>query len=102
MDMILTGRAVPADEAFAMGLVNRLTPPGEALAVAVGLGEQLAALPQTCLRHDRMSAIEQWDLDSPSATLNEVRHGLASIASGESLAGAASFAAGAGRHGQSS
>ena len=101
MDLILTGRGVSGDEALAMGLLNRLTEPGQALAGAIVIGEELAAFPQTCLRHDRMSAIEQWDLDGPSAMLNEVRHGMATIASGESGQGAASFAAGAGRHGQS-
>jgi len=99
MDLILTGRGVGGDEALTMGLVNRLVPPGTALQSAVALGAELAALPQTCLRHDRLSAIEQWDLGEPQALVNEVRHGLTTIASGETLEGAARFAAGAGRHG---
>jgi enoyl-CoA hydratase len=99
MDLILTGRAVGAEEAQAMGLVNRVAPPGGALADAVALAHSLAALPQECMRHDRLSAIEQWDLDEAQATVNEVRHGLASIASGEAVEGAARFAGGEGRHG---
>jgi enoyl-CoA hydratase len=99
MDLILTGRAVGAEEAYGMGLVNRLSDPGEALRTAVALAHSLAALPQECMRHDRLSAIEQWDLDESQATVNEVRHGLASIASGETVEGAARFAAGEGRHG---
>ena len=99
MDLILTGRGVDAREAETMGLVNRVTEPGGALAGALELAGQLAGLPQTCLRHDRLSAIEQWDLGEPQAMLNEVRHGLATIASGETLEGAARFTAGEGRHG---
>src|SRR2546422_393589 len=100
MDLVLTGRGVPGDEALAMGLVNRLTEPGEALAGAMALAEELAAFPQTCLRHDRLSALEQWDIGEPQAIVNEVRHGLVTIMSGETLAGASRFASGAGRHGE--
>jgi len=99
MDLILTGRGVGAEEALAMGLVNRVVAPGGALAAAVALGTELAALPQTCLRHDRLSAIEQWDLGEPQATVNEIRHGLVTIASGETQEGSRRFAGGAGRHG---
>jgi enoyl-CoA hydratase len=100
MDLILTGRGVSGEEAFTMGLVNRVTEPGAALERAVELGHQLAAFPQTCMRHDRLSAIEQWDLGEPQAIVNEVRHGLVTIASGETLEGAARFNAGTGRHGE--
>jgi enoyl-CoA hydratase len=82
-----------------MGLVNRITEPGAALEQAVELAHQLAAFPQSCMRHDRLSAIEQWDLGEPQAVVNEVRHGLVTIASGETLEGAARFNAGTGRHG---
>jgi enoyl-CoA hydratase len=99
LDLILTGRAVAAEEALAMGLVNRLTEPGAALHDALALANQLAALPQAALRSDRLSTYEQWDLSEEEAMHNELRHGLATIASGETLAGAARFAAGEGRHG---
>ena len=99
MDLLLTGRPVGAAEALAMGLVDRVVPHGTALAAAVALAHQLAALPQAGLRNDRLSAIEQWDLTEPEAVANELRRGLATLASGETATGAAGFAAGQGRHG---
>jgi enoyl-CoA hydratase len=100
MDLLLPGRAVGAAEALAMGLVNRVVPDGSARAAAVGLAAELAALPQTCLRNDRLSALEQWDLPEPEATANELRRGLATLGSGETGAGVARFVAGQGRGGR--
>jgi enoyl-CoA hydratase len=100
MDLILTGRAVGAEEAFDMGLVNRLVEEGEVLAAGVALAKELASLPQTAMRHDRSSALEQWGLTFEEAMKNEFHHGIASIESGESAEGAGSFAKGAGRHGE--
>ena len=99
MDLILTGRAVGTPEALAMGLVNRVVAPGQALAQAVALAHELAALPQVCLRSDRMSALEQWGLTEEEAAVGEARRGRDVISSGETLAGAARFAGGAGRGG---
>ena len=99
LDLILTGRGVAGDEAHAMGLVDRVTEPGGALAGALELAHALSALPQTCLRSDRLSAIEQWGLTEPAAMHNEYRRGMEVIGSGETLTGAARFADGAGRHG---
>jgi enoyl-CoA hydratase len=99
MDLILTGRGVGGEEALQMGLANRLSEPGHALAAAKELAHQLAGLPQRCLRSDRRSAYEQWGMSEQEAMVNEVRHGLATIESGETLSGAQRFAAGQGRHG---
>jgi enoyl-CoA hydratase len=99
MDLVLTGRAVGAAEALAMGLVNRVVPDGSARIQAVALAAELAALPQAALRGDRLSVYEQWGLDEAEATANELRHGMATIASGETAEGARRFAGGAGRHG---
>jgi enoyl-CoA hydratase len=99
MDLILTGRAVVAPEALTLGLANRVVAPGEARAAAVALAHQLAALPQFCLRSDRMSALEQWGMTEPEAAVNEARRGREVISSGETLAGAARFAGGEGRGG---
>jgi enoyl-CoA hydratase len=99
MELILTGRAVSAQEALAIGLVHRVAASGQALAVATALAEDLVRLPQGCLRSDRMSLLEQGSLDVEAAMRNELRHGMGTLTSGESVEGARRFAAGAGRHG---
>jgi enoyl-CoA hydratase len=99
MDLILTGRGVQGEEAFRMGLANRLVPKGQALDTAVRLAHDLAAFPQRCLRSDRLSAYEQWSLTYMDAMRNELRRGLEVTTSGETIAGATAFAGGQGRHG---
>jgi enoyl-CoA hydratase len=99
LDMILTGRGVSGEEALHMGLANRVTEPGRALDGAIALAHDLARLPQLCLRSDRRSSYEQWALSLDDALRNEFECGAATIASGETLEGAARFASGAGRHG---
>ena len=97
LDLILTGRAVAADEALAMGLVNRVVPRGTARAAAEQLAHELAALPQAALRADRTSAYLQHDLDLPAALAQELE--LGSRALTEAVEGAQRFSGGAGRHG---
>lgn len=99
LDLILTGRSVSGEEAQRIGLANRIVEPGETLAAARDLARQIAAFPQRCLRSDRLSALEQWDLPFDDAITNETRRGREVVASGETAQGAARFAAGAGRHG---
>ena len=98
MDLILTGRAVDAQEALAIGLANRVVPTGQARSAAEELAADLAALPQRCLRADRASALGQWGLTEAEAIDAEFAS-LSHVAE-ESLAGARRFADGAGRHGQ--
>lgn len=100
LDLILTGRGVSGDEARSMGLANRLVEPGTALVAAIELAHQLAGFPQLCMRSDRRSSYEQWDLSFADAMANETQLGLAVIQSGETQQGASRFADGAGRHGQ--
>lgn len=100
-DMILTGRGVQGEEALAFGLANRLVDDGEALSAAEALAKQLAGFPQTSLRNDRRSMLEQWELDDKAAIANEIRYGIHTIKSGEALTGAQAFVKGKGRHGKS-
>lgn len=100
MDLVLTGRAVEAKEAFDIGLANRLTKPGAALDGAMKLALEIANHPQTCLRSDRQSMLDQWSLDSEIAIRNENRLGLKTMHSGETLEGARRFEGGEGRHGE--
>jgi enoyl-CoA hydratase len=100
MDMILTGRPVTAEEALAMGLANRVVPDGTCRAAAEKLARDISRFPQTCLRHDRLSACEQWDMDIEDATRNEFAHGKVVIESQETQLGATRFSQGAGRHGE--
>lgn len=99
LDLILTGRSVSGEEALRMGVVNRLVEPGRALEAAVRLAHTLAEFPQQGLRNDRMSVYQQWSLSWDNARRNELRLGVDVLASGESVAGAARFTSGAGRHG---
>lgn len=100
MDMILTGRGVSGEEAFAMGLANRVVEPGAALVAALELAKQIAGFPQRCMCSDRMSAHEGWTLALGDALKNEYRHGIETIRSGETRAGAERFASGVGKHGK--
>jgi enoyl-CoA hydratase len=97
MDMILTGRPVGAAEALQMGLANRVVANGESRGAAEELAHQLAGFPQTCMREDRLSALEQDGLEEDAAMAGEFRHGLSSLA--EVQSGLERFRAGAGRHG---
>ena len=99
LDLILTGRAVSADEALQMGLANRVVDDGQALAQAQALAAQIAAFPQRCMRADRASAFAQWDLPLREALRQEGAGGYPVVFE-EGVAGAARFAAGAGRHGR--
>jgi enoyl-CoA hydratase len=99
LDMILTGRAVSGDEAARIGLANRVTEPGVALAAARELAQDLARLPQECMREDRASSYAQWGLPLVDAMQEELRHGRRSLASPELDANVGRFVDGAGRHG---
>jgi enoyl-CoA hydratase len=99
LDLILTGRPVHAGEAERMGLANRVVPDGQARQAAEHLAAEIAAFPQACLRHDRLSALEQHGLDIDAALRVELAHGLKALADPETRAGVARFQGGAGRHG---
>ena len=91
MDMVLTGRPVDAAEAYSIGLANRLVPSGTSLEHATQLAQKLSLLPQFCMRSDRLSLIEQWDLNLDEALQNEAVRGIDVVDSGETVTGAAKF-----------
>ncbi len=97
LDMILTGRPVPADEAYRMGLANRLVATGTSLAAAQELAAQIAGFPQMALRGDRRSVYDQQGRSRSEALGREFAIGMAAM--GEAREGALRFAAGSGRHG---
>lgn len=99
MDLILTGRPVGAEEAYAIGLANRLVEPGQARREAETLAGELARWPQDCLRNDRLSLLDGYGRDERSALASELRFGRASLASPELARGVRRFQGGAGRHG---
>lgn len=101
MDMILTGRAVDAEEALRIGLADRVVPRGDARRAAEELAATLARLPQRTMRNDRLSALQQDGLGLEAALANEFRLGMDSMRDGAFAEGAGRFAAGAGRHGAS-
>ena len=99
LDLMLTGRPVKAEEALQIGLANRVVPPGAARAAAEELARQIASFPQLCLRTDRRSVYEQWDLPLTEAMANELRHGNRALEGG-AREGARRFAQGSGRGGR--
>ncbi len=91
LDLILTGREVNGMEALAIGLVDRIAPPGEALDRALELAETIAAFPQDCLRVDRASAVAQWELTEAAALAAEVGSAAELLTSGSVRNGAVAF-----------
>jgi len=100
MELILTGRAVGAEEALAIGLVCRVVAQGQALAAAQAMAHAIAAFPQACMRNDRLSVRRQHGLATRDALAQEFALGRATLASGEAEGGARRFVAGAGKHGR--
>ncbi len=90
LDLILTGREVKADEALAMGLVNRVVPDGQGLEASLALARELASLPPLCMKGDRKSLYQQWDLPLQQALEAEFRGGRDAVMK-EALAGAMAF-----------
>jgi enoyl-CoA hydratase len=98
LDMILTGRAVGALEAYEMGLANRVVAPGESLTAAGELAAEIARFPQVTMRNDRASVYAQDGRSLDEALSREFALGQVSLAGARD--GAERFAAGRGRHGR--
>jgi enoyl-CoA hydratase len=99
LDLILTGRAVHADEAERIGLATKVVPSSEALDAALELAHHLAALPRTTMLADRASALAAFDRPLSEALLHEHAGGVAAIEAG-GMADVARFVSGEGRHGE--
>ncbi|HEV2074739.1 MAG TPA: crotonase/enoyl-CoA hydratase family protein [Thermoleophilaceae bacterium] len=98
LDIILTGRMVPAEEALAMGLVNEVTAPARHLERALEIAEALAAFPQETMLADRSAAIEGIGMTFEDGLALEARSGQATLET--AWRGAGRFAAGEGRGGE--
>ncbi len=98
LDLILTGRPISATEAYEMGLATKIVETGASRKEAESLAEIISSFPQLCLREDRLSVYEQYNLPFGKALKNEFRHGMKSLS--EIQDGVAKFIRGEGRHGQ--
>jgi len=99
MDMILTGRPITAEEAYSWGLANMIVEEGQSRQEAEKLAREIAAFPKTCMRNDRLSTYEQFNLNIEDAMVNEFEYGLKTLESGEYLKGSIAFTGGKGKHG---
>jgi enoyl-CoA hydratase len=98
LELILTGRPVDAEEAYRIGLVNEIAPPGKHLERALELAEKIAAFPQETMLADRRAAIEGFGL--PLAEGMALEHRLGREVLDVAARGALRFAGGEGRHGE--
>jgi len=99
LDMILTGRPVTADEAYSWGLANRVVENGQSRQESEKLAREIVSLPKICMRNDRKSTYEQFNLNLEDALANEFELGLKTLESGEYLKGSEAFTKGKGKHG---
>jgi enoyl-CoA hydratase len=100
LDMILTGRAITAQEAYQWGLANRIVKDGTAREEAEKLAKKIAKSPQICMQNDRLSTYEQSGMNLKEAMKNEFEYGLKTLESGEYLKGSEDFTLGKGKHGK--
>ncbi|TMJ47130.1 MAG: enoyl-CoA hydratase [Alphaproteobacteria bacterium] len=98
LEIILTGRKVPAEECMSIGLCEYLTPKGGARAKAEALAQEIARFPQVCVRADRRSAIKSHGLSVREALIQEWYNGREALIA-DGVAGAGRFSDGLGRHG---
>jgi enoyl-CoA hydratase len=98
LEIILTGRKVPADECLSIGLCEYLTPKGDARKKAEELAHEIARFPQVCVRADRRSAIKSHGLTVREGLIQEWYNGREALVK-DGVAGAARFKDGLGRHG---
>jgi enoyl-CoA hydratase len=98
MEIILTGRKVPAEEALRIGVCEKVVADGTSRAHAEAMAHEIARFPQACVRADRRSVHVQQGLSLREAMRREWHGGIPAFVA-EGAAGAGRFAAGRGRHG---
>jgi enoyl-CoA hydratase len=98
LEIILTGRKVPADECLSLGLCEYVTPNGGARDKAEELAREIARFPQVCVRADRRSAIKSHGLGVRQALVQEWYNGREALIK-DGVSGANRFKDGLGRHG---
>ena len=98
LEIILTGRKVPAKECLAIGACEKVVANGQSRQAAEAMAHEIARFPQKCVRADRRSVYLQHGLPVRKALESEWRNSQA-IVDAEGIAGAARFADGKGRHG---
>ncbi len=98
LEIILTGRQVPAEECLRIGLCEYLVPDGEVRQKAEELARDIARFPQVCVRADRRSAIKSQGLPIREALVQEWYNGREALVK-DGVAGASRFKDGLGRHG---
>jgi len=98
LDIILTGRKVPAEEAYAIGMCERVVPKGKSRQAAEEIAREIARFPRECMLADRASVYRQQGLPIREAMRQEYWNGVACLKN-EGVAGATRFAEGKGRHG---
>jgi enoyl-CoA hydratase len=99
LDMLLSGRAVGADEAVAIGLATRMVARGTTRAEAEKLAREIAGFPPVAMLSDRQSAYQAFDRDQQAAIGREMELSLEARRR-EAQQGASRFAKGEGRHGR--
>ncbi len=98
LEIIMTGRKVPARECYSIGLCERVVPNGTSREAAEEMAREIARFPQECMRADRRSVYLQHGLPVREALEREWYNGLYALKK-EGIAGAERFVDGLGRHG---
>jgi enoyl-CoA hydratase len=98
LEIILTGRKVPAQECLRIGLCEYVTANGGARAKAEEVAAEIARFPQVCVRADRRSAIKSHGISMREALIQEWYNGREALIK-DGVAGATRFKNGLGRHG---
>jgi enoyl-CoA hydratase len=93
MEILLTGRHVPAREALGLGLINRVVPDGEALAAAKQIAQQIAENGPIAVQAIKRSVLATEGLPEAEALALELEIGQPVFDSQDAKEGPAAFVA---------